>query len=331
MSNEIFVAIAAYRDPELRLTIESCIDNAARSDLLRFGVCLQYDLDGPPETHPNCLDGLDATIRLLTRDWTESRGGCWARHQTQGLYDGEAFTLQIDSHTRMAPDWDVDLIAMMHDFPADKPLITGQLPLYDLIDGLPVFHGSTRNEVRVTVIEQWSPDGWIHHPSKVIANETSMPRPTRIMSGGFAFTTGDWNVNVRQDPEHLYAGEEFALSIRSFTWGYDLFNPIRVVAWTRNHPQPNKKFISEHDPAEVRRRHDVATKRLRTLLRGDPDRILHPYSVGNARTVDEYSAWSGLDCSTSTFSDDAAQGIAPRLLHRPVDELMPPEFPTSTR
>lgn len=330
MNNEIFVAIAAYREPELRLTIESCIDNATRPELLRFGVCLQYDLDGPPETQPDCLDGLDAEVRLLSQDWTESKGGCWARHRTQGLYDGEDYTLQIDSHTRMAPAWDVDLIDMMHSFPSDKPLITGQLHLYDLVDGVPVLHSQSLDEVRVTVVKEWSRDGWIHHPSSVIPTETVMPRPTRIMSGMFAFTTGDWNVKVRQDPEHLYAGEEFALSIRSFTWGYDLFNPSHVVAWTRNHPEPNKKFISHHDKAEVRRRHGVAIKRLGALLRSDPDRILAPYSIGPLRTVEAYSEWSGLDCATQTFHENAELGIAPPLPGRSGTELTPPAVPASS-
>ena len=71
----VFVAIAAYREPELRRTIENCIITAAHPERLRFGVCLQYDRSGPPETHPDCLDGIDATIRLVSHDWTESKGG----------------------------------------------------------------------------------------------------------------------------------------------------------------------------------------------------------------------------------------------------------------
>lgn len=329
MNDEVFVAIAAYREPELRLTIESCIDNAARPDLLRFGVCLQYDMDGPPETQPYCLDGLDAHLRLLSHDWTESKGGCWARHRTQSLYDGEAYTLQIDSHTRMAPHWDDDLRSMMHDFPSTKPLISGQLPLYNLIDGQSIPHDEPRDQVRVTIAENWSSEGWIHHPSRLIPTETAVPRPTRILSGMFVFTLGEWNIEVRQDPEHLYSGEEFALSVRSYTCGYDLFNPRHVVAWTRHHPQPNKKFISHHDETEVRRRHGVATKRLRTLLSGDPDRILLPYSVGAVRSVDEYSTWSDLDCATYTIGDEARTGRTP-----PVEgeqpELTPPRVPASS-
>lgn len=331
MNEEIFVAIAAYREPELRLTIESCIENATYPERLRFGVCLQYELDGPPETQPDCLDGLDAEIRLVSYDWNESKGGCWARHKTQALYGGEGFTLQIDSHTRMAAGWDADLIKMMHTFPSDKPLITGQLPMYDLVDGSPVFDfdGSSSGAVRVTVVAEWSSEGWIHHPSRVVPTETAVPRPTRILSGMFVFTTGAWNVEVRQDPDHLYSGEEFALTVRSFTWGYDLFNPSHVVAWTRHHPNGNKKFISHHDKEEVRRRHDRAIQRLRVLLRGDPEQILTPYSLGPHRTVDAFSTWSGLNCRTYQFEDDAATGVAPTVARPGSPRLTPPAIPVS--
>ena len=66
-NENVFVAIAAYREPELELTIRSCIDNASHPERLRFGVCLQYDLDGPPQTQPDCLDGLDAVVRRVRK------------------------------------------------------------------------------------------------------------------------------------------------------------------------------------------------------------------------------------------------------------------------
>ena len=64
----IFVAIAAYREPELRRTIDSCVEMARHPEHLRFGVCLQHDHDGPPETQPDCLDGHPAAIRMTSYD-----------------------------------------------------------------------------------------------------------------------------------------------------------------------------------------------------------------------------------------------------------------------
>jgi hypothetical protein len=311
--DRIFVAIAAYREPELRRTIESCVAMAAEPERLRFGVCLQYDIDGPPETQPDCLDGIAAEISLLSFDWTESKGGCWARHRAQGLYRSEGYTLQIDSHTRMAPGWDTALIEMLRQTEVPKPLLTSHLPLYDVIDGRDVIPDP--GPVAVTVFERITDVGWIWHPGVERVEVLEAPRPTRALSGMFVFTLGIWNEEVHQDPEHLYTGEELALSIRSFTHGYDLFNPSRNVAWHRHHPQGNRKFIYDANDAEVSMRDQRAYRRLRALHRGDPDRLLSPYSVGTARTVAEYHRWAGIDTDNWTVTADAHSGVTPPRFH----------------
>ncbi len=130
------------------------------------------------------------------------------------------------------------------------------------------------------------------------------------------FTLGVWNEEVRQDPEHLYTGEELALSIRSFTHGYDMFNPTRVVVWHRHHPGGNRKFIFDADPTEVSQRDERAYRRLRTLHRGDPDRLLLPYSVGSTRTVAEYHRWAGIDADAWTVTAEARDGVTPPRFQR---------------
>lgn len=314
-TDEIFVAIASYRDLELALTIENCVSQAEYPERLVFGICLQHDRTGPPEVQPDCLDGVDATVRSLSFDWGESRGGCWARNLAQSLCRGERFTMQIDSHMRMEPRWDSLLIDMFERFPAEKPLITGQMPLYDRSDGHDVFPPQVP-EVPTTVVLEMSPDGWLHHPAVDQPVDDVVPRPTRVLSGMFVFTLGQWNDEIRQDPEHLYTGEELALTIRSFTHGYDLFNPDQVVAWHRHHPDGNVRYIGVAADDEVAFRADRSLRRLRVLLGGDPDRILEPYSVGSARSVGEYCAWAGFDFDTLSIDDDARRGVSPPTYQR---------------
>lgn len=315
-NDEIFVAIASYRDLELALTIENCIARADHPERLRFGICLQHDRTGPPEVQPDCLDRIDAVVRSVSYDWGESRGGCWARHRAQGLYEGERFTMQIDSHMRMEPHWDSMLVDMMERFPAAKPLITGQCPLYNRNAGNDMFP-STVPAVPTTVGLEIAPDGWVHHPAIKEPADDVLPRPTRVLSGMFVFTLGQWNIEIRQDPEHLYAGEELALTIRSFTHGYDLFNPERVVAWHRNHPDGNVRYIGVAPDDEVDFRGDRALRRLRVLLRGDPDRVLEPYSTGRERTVDDYCRWAGFDFDSLTIDEAARTGITPPMFRPP--------------
>ena len=64
-------------------------------------------------THPT---GEQAHFRIIPSwrcikfDAAESRGACWARREAQGVYGGEDFLLQIDSHMRAVEHWD-DLLA----------------------------------------------------------------------------------------------------------------------------------------------------------------------------------------------------------------------------
>ena len=119
-------------------------------------------------------------------------------------------------------------------------------PLYDRADGRDDFSRHPDLDlVPTTIVERWVPEGWIDHPIALIDANRSIPRRTRVLWGAFVFTLGRWNVEVRQDPNHIYTGEEFALTLRSFTWGYDLFNPTSVVAWHRHHPEGLRRYISD--------------------------------------------------------------------------------------
>ena len=45
MKNTIFVQIASYRDPDIKNTIQSMLDNAKYPDNLVVGICRQYHPD----------------------------------------------------------------------------------------------------------------------------------------------------------------------------------------------------------------------------------------------------------------------------------------------
>lgn len=317
----IFVALASYCEPELVDTIESCLAMARRPENLRFGICHQYD-NTSPLTDEHCLDrySQDTRFRYLLYDYRDSRGGCWARNIAQQLYRGETYTLQIDAHTRMIESWDTLLIGMLESLPADRPLITQFPPLY-WFEGNDVIyqHIDDLSQVNTAVATEWKPEGQIEHLQKLLPENNHFPRRTRFLSGAFVFTRGEWNEVVRQDPEHFYTGEEFALALRSYTHGYDLFDPSQIVAWHRLHPDTNRKFWDDNEDSEVLKRHEAAMHRLRLLFNGDPDGELGRYGLGSARTLGDYRIYSGLDCNTQSIHQDARNGVPPD----PVTETLP--------
>jgi hypothetical protein len=99
--NKIFVQIASYRDPELLPTIKDCLDKAKYPENLTFGICWQRD---EHESLGEFKD--DDRFQIIDVPWHESKGLCWARSLIQKLWNGEKYTMQLDSHHRFAQNWD---------------------------------------------------------------------------------------------------------------------------------------------------------------------------------------------------------------------------------
>jgi len=125
-------------------------------------------------------------------------------------------------------------------------------------------------------------------------NEKNITEATNVMLlyGGFIFSEGNWVIEVKQDPEHYYTGEEFALAIRSFTYGYDIYLPSQIVAWHRTHTATPKKHFNTNTEDVARRKHSHAMNRLKLLIEGGD---LGEYGVGNVRTIDQYAELTGID------------------------------------
>ena len=128
----IFVQIASYRDPQLIPTLENMIQNAKFPENLRFGICRQYS----PEDGFDDLTQYkkDKRFNILDVLHEYSNGVCWARNQVQQLYNGEKYTMQIDSHMRFAENWDetfVGMIEQLQEMGIPKPLLTGYVSSFD--------------------------------------------------------------------------------------------------------------------------------------------------------------------------------------------------------
>jgi hypothetical protein len=306
----IFVSIASYCDPVLPWTLDSCLATARHPENLRFGICWQLDESKPIDL---ARFKADSRFSFSEHDYRDSEGGSWARSIAQEFWGGEPYSLQIDSHMAFAPGWDESLVRMMRTLPAGKPLITMIAPLFQFDDKDRVRRQTGRG-IRTIKMAQWEePGGWAPWTVWGIPN-TQVPARSRFLSGQFIFTLGAWTSEVRQDPQHYYWGEEFALAVRSYTHGYDMFLPDEMVAWHMRHRHGPPRRHWEHGRDVVARKNKVGFERLRALVyteRPEDGAQLGRYGLGGKRSLSEFERFAGMDLRNRRAHPDVFVGRNP--------------------
>jgi hypothetical protein len=291
MKDKIFIQIASYRDPQLLPTLRDCIANAKHPNNLKFCIAWQHDEKESLEEFKD-----DERFIILDIPYTESKGACWARNLIQQKYNGEKYTLQLDSHHRFIKNWDVELIKMIKHLQKKghkKPLLTGYISS---------FNPDNDPAERVNVpwkmnFDRFIPEGAVFFLPASIDNfkELDEPIPARFYSAHFCFTLGTFCKEVPHDPEYYFHGEEISIAVRAFTHGYDLFHPHKIVAWHEYTRRGRTKQWD--DDKEWHIRNDSCHLRNRKLFEMDGlknDIDFGIYGFGKVRTLDDYERYAGV-------------------------------------
>jgi hypothetical protein len=291
---KIFIQIASYRDPQLIPTIEDAINKSKYPENLVFGIARQYH----PEDKFDDLSSYegDKRFRILDIPHQESKGVCWARNQVQQLYNGEEYTLQIDSHMRFSDNWDETLINMLLDLQKKgykKPLLTGYVSSFD-----PENDPENRvNEPWRMVFDRFIPEGVVFFLPETIPGWENLTEPitARFYSAHFCFTLGQFSTEVQHDPEYYFHGEEISIAVRAYTHGYDLFHPHKVVIW---HEYTRKGRTKQWDDDKLwHLKNEASHKKNRQILGIDGEVFegdLGKYGFGTERTLKDYEKYSGV-------------------------------------
>ena len=291
---KIFVQIAAYRDPQLIPTIKDMLEKAKKPKNIRLGIARQFHPEDGFDDLSEYED--DHRFRILDIPYTESTGVCWARNLTQQLYNGEEYTLQIDSHMRFEQDWDDTLIKMIKQLQKKghkKPLLTGYVSSFDP-DNDP--QGRVKEPWRMA-FDRFTPEGCVFFLPETIPGWEKMkePIPARFYSAHFCFTLGQFSTEVQHDPEFYFHGEEISIAVRAFTHGYDLFHPHKTVIW---HEYTRKGRTKQwDDDKDWGKRNERCHQKNRQLLGVDgetPDSDFGIYGLGTERTIQDYEKYSGV-------------------------------------
>jgi hypothetical protein len=270
----IFISIASYRDQFLPFTIRSALAQASHPERLTFGICWQSDEE---ENLDEWLD--DPRFRIRRYPYQSSLGYGWSRVEVQKLYADEEYHLLIDSHTWFAKGWDDNLIKQLESKPSERPLLTTSSPPFTFDEQGEVvipWAGTDMDGVPLMRCELIPPVGWIDIQMSP-KRKTEEHEKTPLVCCNFVFTHGRWIREVPEDPAMINAAHESALSLRTFTHGYDIYlRDAKSDKWQQDNT-------------------DGMIRRLHALFFGKEDpRILGRYTLGTERSVDEWAKEAGL-------------------------------------
>lgn len=293
-NGKIFIQIASYRDPELIPTLRDCIEKANKPENLVFSICWQHSKEDEWDNLDEFKD--DPRFKIIDVDYTESKGACWARNTLQQQYDGEEYTLQLDSHHRFIQDWDKELIDMLKGLQEkghEKPLLTSYISSYNPEKDP---EGRVQTPWKMN-FDRFIPEGAIFFLPASIENHKELTEPitSRFYSAHFAFSLGSFVEEVPHDPEYYFHGEEISIAVRAFTWGYDLFHPHKIIAW---HEYTRKGRTKQWDDDKTwGSKNSSSHLRNRKLFEMDgheKDIDFGIYDFGPVRTLEDYEKYAGI-------------------------------------
>ncbi|MBF0190638.1 MAG: hypothetical protein HQL99_05745 [Magnetococcales bacterium] len=310
----LFVSIASYRDSECPWTLIDLFAKASHPERITVGVLWQIlpeedddatFLQVPPERA--------GQVRGRVIHIADSRGACWARHRIQvEFYQGERYYLQVDSHTRFDPGWDVQLIDMLHACPSPKAVLSTHPNKYIPPDerfarGYPYLRAKKFNRDGILVPQGEYVD---------LADRPPSPRPSAFVGGGLLFGPGSLVTEVPYDPYLYFQGEEITLSARLWTHGYDLYSPNGVILYHDYTDRTRRRHWDDHkiDWGKLQR-HSVA--RLEHLLEirasTDPEVLqeIERHGLGTVRTLAEYEAYADVDLRRRRIGTRGSDGRFP--------------------
>jgi len=292
----IFVSVASYRDPELKWTIKSAIDNATNPGNLHFGVVYQG-------TEPELPDlSYVNNLSIIKMHPKEARGAGFARSRAMELYSGQEFFLQVDSHTRFQAGWDViaiDQLSRAKNISGHNKVILSYFPApFDpeknggmhLIRNNPKIKPyPTRQKLLLNKRKQWTAERF-EFESKLKEN----PELSQTILGGFIFSDASIIKEVPYDPEISFFGEEVCFAMRAWTRGWDIYSPSKNIVYHFYSRGGYDKIWKDRNLRGIswKEIEEISYKKQKRVLCGEE---LGVFGAGDIRSIQEYEEFVGVN------------------------------------
>jgi len=287
----IFVQMTSYRGFDVIPTVRDCIEKAKDRDGLYFGIALQQD-----EGVPNELS--HERIKVERVDLKDSLGHGWARSRAQSFYDGQDYTLQIDSGCRFADGWDEGLVEALKLTGSSKPIITNPANKFNPEKNEREYADTAYKSQAYQMMNE-TPLFW-----PVALKNVKAIQKARVVADHFLFTLGSHCTECKYDPGLYYSEVESAVALRSYTMGFDLFHHFKPFVF-RNYGQ---RQMNWNDDQSWWHKDQASKKRFVALLEG---KVEPEYSLGTSRSIKDFEHYSGIDFVGRRLHKDAIAGTEP--------------------
>ena len=312
----IFVSIASYRDTECMDTLNDLFAKAKRPEQVFVGICEQNSANSKEECKAVNFKYHD-NVRRIQISHKEAKGPTFARYLCSTLYRGEKYFMQIDSHTTFVKNWDVIALEQLNLCPTPAKSILSTYP-HDV-------GAYSIDETSVPIIcdSEWTADGIVTFKAVIkpsSAFPSNKPRPVPFTSGGFLFAPGTLVSDVKYDPglPGLFMGEELLYTARAWTSGYDIFSPAKNIVLHYYYRDKETKDASGKTKSKGSKFWDdipnwhvdqkasmLRCKKILGLAAPAVQPGSDPYSLGSARTIQQYWTFAGLDSVKKTSESKA--------------------------
>ena len=309
----IFVNIASYRDPECQWTVKDLYEKAKYPDRIFVGICWQFD----PLEDQHCFEVTTRPdqVRIMPVDWREAEGVCWARYQTQQLWEGEEYTFMTDSHMRFVPGWDELMIDELARCESDKPLLSSSPASYEPPNKLGTMMKPTFRRVK-----PFSASGNMRCQAEAFDRYPPHPIKGAFVVCNNIFSRSDVTPEVPYDPYLYFDQEEITYSARLYTHGWDVFSASRQFLYHYyNTPKSVRPLhwtdLRKKEEERIKFYYERGLRRFNHLTRHqltDDKRIIvdiEKYGFGTARTLDQFEEFTGIDFKRKIATDRAMRGL----------------------
>ena len=286
----IFIHMTAYRGFDVVPTVLDCLDKAKHRDDVHFGICLQQDEEVPSELVRDRI----VVDRIPIRD---SLGHGWARSRAQSIYNGQDFSLQIDSGCRFIPNWDEQMIQALLVTGSGKAIITNPANNFNFTSG-ELEHKEVSYKLQPFQFVENTPSVW---PSP-LKGAVALQRAS-IASDHFMFAHGTHCRECPHDPELYYTELECAVTLRSFTLGYDIFNHFKPTVFRNYGP----RLMHWNDDADWWQKDWSSKARFSKLINGE----LTQFGLGGVRSARDFELYSGIDLKGRRIQRDVLSSSVP--------------------